>query len=53
MKDITFFTAIAIIALLLCSCASSDRRVIATRHTTLTQQSIVAEDPVPTPDAER
>ena len=37
-------------ALLLCSCASTDRKVIATRHTTLHQQTLVAEYPVPVPE---
>lgn len=37
-------------ALLLCSCASTGSRVLATRHTTLHHQSIVAEYPVPVPD---
>lgn len=36
-------------ALLLSACASSGRKVIATRHTTLHQQTLVAEYPVPTP----
>jgi hypothetical protein len=37
---------------LVCSCASTgtDRRVIATKHTTLHQQTIVAEYPVAVPD---
>ncbi len=35
--------------LLLCSCASNDRKVISTRHTTLHQQTIIAEYPVATP----
>ena len=43
--------AILLVALL-CSCASSgtDRRVIATKHTTLKQETIVAEYPVAVPD---
>ena len=35
--------------LLLSACASPDRKVIATRHTTLHQQTLVAEYPVPIP----
>ena len=38
---------------LLCSCASADRKVIATKHTTLNQQTIVAEYPVTVPDKTR
>lgn len=39
--------ALAILpAVLLSSCSSTDRKVVATRHTTLHQQTIVAEYPI-------
>jgi hypothetical protein len=50
MKEISLFVALAVIAVLLCSCASPQRKVIATRHTTLHQQTLVAEYPVAVPD---
>jgi uncharacterized lipoprotein YajG len=37
-------------ALLLSACASPNRKVIATRHTTLHQQTLVAEYLVPIPE---
>lgn len=39
--------------LLLCSCATSGRKVIATKHTTLQKQTIIAEYPVTIADTER
>lgn len=39
--------------LLLCSCATSGRKVIATKHTTLHHSTVVAEYPVTVPDADR
>ena len=36
---------------LLCSCASSGRKVIATKHTILHQSTVVAEYPVTVPDS--
>ena len=38
---------------LLCSCATSGRKVIATKHTTLHQSTVVAEYPVTVPDGKR
>ena len=35
----------------LCSCATSGRKVIATKHTTLRQSTVVAEYPVTVPDS--
>jgi hypothetical protein len=39
--------------ILLCSCASSGRKVIATKHTTLHQSTVVAEYPVTVPEEKR
>ncbi|MFM8982632.1 MAG: hypothetical protein ACKOLA_06945 [Spartobacteria bacterium] len=39
--------------ILLCSCASSGRKVIATKHTTLRQSTTVAEYPVAVPDTSK
>jgi hypothetical protein len=36
---------------LLCSCATSGRKVIATKHTILHQSTVVAEYPVTVPDS--
>ena len=50
MKTNRFLLAIAPIVLL-CSCATSGRKVIATKHTTLHQSTVVAEYPVTVPDS--
>jgi hypothetical protein len=47
MKEISLFVALAVIAVLLCSCASPQCKFIATRHTTLYQESVMAKCPVP------
>ncbi len=47
-----FLLAIAPLVLL-CSCATSGRKVIATKHTTLQKQTIIAEYPVTITDTER
>ena len=52
MKTNRFLLAIAPIVLL-CSCATSGRKVIATKHTTLHQSTVVAEYPVTVPDEKR
>jgi uncharacterized lipoprotein YajG len=52
MKTFRLFLALAPL-FLLCSCASTERKVIATKHTTLRQQTVVAEYPVITPDGTR
>lgn len=51
MKTFRLFLALTPL-FLLCSCASTGtvRRVIATKHTTLKQDTVVAEYPVPVPD---
>jgi uncharacterized lipoprotein YajG len=52
MKTFRLFLALAPL-FLLCSCASTERKVIATKHTTLRQQTVVAEYPVASPDNNR
>jgi uncharacterized lipoprotein YajG len=52
MKTFRLFLALAQL-FLLCSCASTERKVIATKHTTLHQQTVVAEYPVTSPDNDR
>jgi len=49
MKTFRLFLALAPL-FLLCSCASTERKIIATKHTTLKQETIVAEYPVAVPD---
>jgi hypothetical protein len=52
MKPTRILLALAPL-LLLCSCATSGRKVIATKHTTLHQSIVVAEYPVTMPDGKR